>query len=67
MLASLSESDEGLPSWSVTMPGELAQQPQQESPLELVPAAGADDGEADFGDGLSELEDTFLHKRELGS
>jgi hypothetical protein len=61
VLASLADSDQDLPCWQ-DRSGVDTQ--RDESPLELVPAAGVDDP---YLDGLddedaSELEDTFLHK-----
>lgn len=61
VLASVTESDHERLFWQ---DGGGIETQRQESPLELVPAAGSDDpylDEEDDGD-ISELEDTFIHK-----
>ncbi|KAH8909802.1 WD40 repeat-like protein [Coniochaeta sp. PMI_546] len=61
VLASVAESDQDVPYWQ---DGDGVEAQRQESPLELVPAAGPEgpglDEEDD--DDVSELEDTFVHK-----
>ncbi len=61
ILASVAESDQEVPYWQ---DGGGVEAQRQESPLELVPAAGAEDPylvEEDDED-VSELEDTFIHR-----
>lgn len=60
VLASTTESDQGLPCWQ-DHDGLEAQ--REESPLELVPASDAKDSYLEEDDeDASELEDTFVHK-----
>jgi hypothetical protein len=61
VLASVAESDQDIPYWQDASGVEAH---REESPLELVPAASAEDlflTEED-DDEVSELEDTFIHK-----
>ncbi|OIW33584.1 WD40 repeat-like protein [Coniochaeta ligniaria NRRL 30616] len=60
VLASVAESDQDVPYWQGGGGGEAQ---RQESPLELVPAAGSADPYLEEEDeDVSELEDTFIHK-----
>jgi hypothetical protein len=62
VLASAAESDQEVPYWQE---GGGVEAQRKESPLELVPAAGSEDRYVDEEDeeDVSELEDTFIHKR----
>lgn len=67
LLASLAEPDQAPPPWGDQDRLELgfADEPGEESPLELVPAALGASGvvDEDEDEEFSELEDTFVHKR----
>ncbi|KAB5558637.1 quinon protein alcohol dehydrogenase-like superfamily [Coniochaeta sp. 2T2.1] len=61
LLAAVAESDQVVPYWQDRSAIDIH---REESPLELVPAAGVEDPYLDVEDDedVSELEDTFIHK-----